>query len=518
MAAADKPHLPAVKLPKIKLDTTIAELFKRAKPQDAEKRLGLVLCGVNCGMDLSPDFPRNTKFLYQDSPFNTIPRQDLSNGNIELQKSLAMKYLSLIPQRDAFISGNAAVVLFNVDQTPEQMEHDRHEAEATISVLDSSQRPELIFCPGPAKIPVKEHHIDKIAYKLALDGLQEYPLTIDLETHWYLNSKAALALSGLPTPRAEVIEVAGFGPTADACCDICTTDRGELVFIPSKCTGSRGEWLREQTKLIIAAIERRSIPFVVKNQQTFGGAGTWVISTEKQKRDFLADFNGEDGVLRKLLSSVTKDNYHLKPGTFIISDLVKDPIGDYGLTFFVYDTGEATFLAVSEQMIDGNNAWIGSTINYTHQGKLYQKFEPLMKKTAAWLSKHGYYGPAGMDILETRTPGETDSHTGEQTAYHIVDLNVRTSGSLCLPLLRGHFTSRSMNCASSFSITVKGGRDEFIEKWKDGFESGQMCILSWYEDSDAQESIADVAVGAESEEQLQKQMKRVRDATEEVTF
>lgn len=333
MTAAARPHPTAVKLPIIKLDTTIAELFKSAKSQDAEKRLALVLCGVNCGLDLSPDFPRNTKFLYQDSPFNTIPRQDLSKGNIELQKSLAMKYLSLIPQRDAFISGNTAVVLFNMDQTPEQMEHDRHEAETTISVLDRSQRPELIFCPGPAKIPMREHHIDRIAYKLALDGLQKYPLTIDMETHWYLNSKAALALSGLPTPRAEVIEIAGFGPTADACCDICTTDKGELVFIPAKCTGTRGEWLEEQTKRIITAIERRSVPFVVKNQQTFGGAGTWVVSSEAQKKSLLEDFKGENGVLRKLLSSVTKDNYHLKPGTLIISDLVKDPIGDYGLTF-----------------------------------------------------------------------------------------------------------------------------------------------------------------------------------------
>ncbi|KAK0655187.1 hypothetical protein B0T16DRAFT_486816 [Cercophora newfieldiana] len=508
-----------IKLPTIKLDTTLAELYQRASPKNAHVRLGLVFCGVNSGLDLSPEFPRNTKYLYQDSPFNTIPRQELTTENVELQKSLAMKYLSLIPQRDAFISGRAPVILFNVDQTPEQIEHDRREAEATISVLDPSQRPELVFCPGPSSIPMKEYGIEKIAYKIVLDGLQNYPLTNDLETHWYLNSKAALALSGLPTPRSEIIEATGFGPEASACCKICTTDEGELVFIPAKCTGDRGIWLKAQTERVVKAIERRSVPFVLKNQQTFGGAGTWVVSTEQQKQDLLKDMSSEDGALWKLLSQVTESNHHLKPGSIIISDLVENPIGDYGLTFVVKDDGDAIFLAASEQMIDSDNAWIGSTINYSSQDRLHEKFGPLMKRTAKWVAGHGYYGPVGIDILETETPGQTDSHTGERTAYHIVDLNVRTSGSLSLPLLRGHFTSRGLSCASSFSVTVKGTRKDFIEKWRDEFEAGRMFILSWYEDPDAnKESIADVVVGAEDENALQRQMKRVRDTTEEVTF
>lgn len=507
-----------VKLPTIKLDTTLAELYRRASPKNANIRLGLVFCGVNSGLDLSPEFPRNTKYLYQDSPFNTVPRQELTTDNVDLQKSLAMKYLSLIPQRDAFISGKAPVILFNVDQTPEQIEHDRREAEATISVLDPTQRPELVFCPGPASIPMEEYGIDRIAYKIVADGLQNYPLTHDLDTHWFLNSKAALALSGLPTPRCEIIEATGFAPDASTCCQICTTDKGELVFIPAKCTGDRGVWLKEQTERVVKVIEQRSVPFVLKNQQTFGGAGTWVVSTEQQKQDLLKDMSSEDGALRKLLSQVTKSNQHLKPGSIIISDLVKNPIGDYGVTFIATESGEGIFLAASEQMIDGNNAWIGSTINYAHQDSLREKFGPLMERTAKLVAEHGYFGPVGIDILETKTPGQTDSHTGEQTAYHIVDLNVRTSGSLSLPLLSGHFSSRGLSCASSFSVTVKGTRKEFIEKWREEFEAGKMFILRWYEDLEANESIADVVVGAEDEKSLQKQMKKVRDTTEEVTF
>src|SRR4051812_46023294 len=56
-------------LPRIVLGTTITDLYKRAAPRHAAKRIGQVLCGVNSGMALSSDFPRNAKFIYQDSPF-----------------------------------------------------------------------------------------------------------------------------------------------------------------------------------------------------------------------------------------------------------------------------------------------------------------------------------------------------------------------------------------------------------------------------------------------------------------
>ena len=196
--------------------------------------------------------------------------------------------------------------------------------------------------------------------------------------------------------------------------------------------------------------------------------------------------------------------------------MVRNPIGDYGLTFFVTEGGGAIFLAVSEQMIDATKAWIGSTINYPHQPQLEEKFGPIMCEIAAWLGRYGYIGPAGADILET----ERKPQNGEprQTEFHIVDLNVRISGSICLPLLRGHFTRRGLQFGSSFSITVKETRDDFIQQWAKEFEEGRMCILSWYEDKANGASIADVAVGAEDEERLQEEMKRVREGTDEVTF
>ncbi|KAK2041765.1 hypothetical protein LZ31DRAFT_471851 [Colletotrichum somersetense] len=510
-------------LPTVTLDTTLADLYRRACPKHADKRIAQVLCGINSCAELSASVPRNAKYLYQDTPFNTVPPDESCSRSADKDEErqqrrlLAVKYLSLIPQRDAFISGDTPVVLFHIDETDEQKAHDRREAKRTISVLAAAQRPDLVFCAGPSAIPVKEEGIDVIAYKLVLDGLEDYNLIVPPDTHWFLNSKGALARSGLPTPRATIIEIDGLADEARLCCAPCAGDAGEFV-IPLACAGPRGRWFEAQRDRILAALVSSPLPFVLKNQQTFGGAGTYVVRTEEERGKLVADLRG--GVLRRLLSSVTEANAHLRPAALILSDLVEDPVGDYGLTFFVTDAdgGDPIFLAASEQLTDDANAWIGSTINYARQDELKRKFGPLVKKIAAWLRSHNYVGPAGADQTNGHTNGDHAEPEEDLSHFHIVDLNIRTSGSLCLPLLRRHFTSRGLMSGSSFSISCRQGRNAFIASFRDDFAAGRMCIVSWYEDPATGVSLADVAVGAEDERGLRRAMQRVRDATEEVTF
>ncbi|KAM0272196.1 hypothetical protein ACHAQH_008819 [Verticillium albo-atrum] len=523
-ASPSKGHAPAKPLlPTVTLDTTLTDLYRKASPFTPPRRIAQVLCGVNSAHPLSANFPRNTKYLYQDSPFNTTPANGPSSPaeKAALARDLAMKYLSLIPQRDAFISGPAPVVLFHIDHDdPEQVEHDRAEAEATISVLDPAQKPELVFCAGPGDIPVKEKGIDVIAYKLMVDGLEGYDLIVEPDVHWFVNSKDALAKSGLPTPKCEVIELEGHGGEQRGCCDVCVGGDGESeeFVIPAACEGARGKWFSGESERVLRKITERKLPFVLKNQQTFGGAGTYVVRTEEERERVVDDLR--EGVLRKLLSSVTQDNVHMRPGALILSDLVDEPIGDYGVTFFVTEEGsEPIFLAASEQMMGEGNAWIGSTINYQRQEQLKKKFGKLVKEVATWLRSHKYVGPAGADVLETASASVMDEGVDDDLSrYHIVDLNVRTSGSLALPLMKTHFTSRGLENASSFSISTKHSREDFIELFREDFEAGKMCILSWYQDRDSGTSLADVAVGAKTPEGLKKDTQRVRDATDEVTF
>ena len=56
--------------------------------------------------------------------------------------------------------------------------------------------------------------------------------------------------------------------------------------------------------------------------------------------------------LPNLLSQVTSFNAHLKPETLISSEMITDPVGDWGLTFFVTRAGECIFLAVTQQVVD----------------------------------------------------------------------------------------------------------------------------------------------------------------------
>ncbi|KFA46857.1 hypothetical protein S40293_10954 [Stachybotrys chartarum IBT 40293] len=500
-----------VNLPEIQLETTLANLYRQASSRHGRKRIAQVLSCVNAGIALTPDVPRNTKYLYQDGCFNsTIEKDETANTKANRQRQLAIKYLSLIAQRDAFVSGDTHAIFFYIGDFPEQIAHDKSQAEETLAVLPASQRPKLLFCSGPDSIPLENEGIDFLAHKIMLDGLEKYPLLNAPETHWTINSKLALAKSGLPTPRCEYIELDGYIAEAAECCAACQKDP-EAFPIVATCNGNRGKWIEKQSALIHKKLAERELPFVLKNQQTFGGAGTYIIRTEDERRRITEEL--QSGILRKLLSAVTKDNVHLEPGTLILSDMVKDPIGDYGLTFFVNDDGrDPTFLAASEQITNGEGAWMGSTINYSRQLELKKKFEPLVKKIARWIQGHGYIGPAGADILETAASSD------DKDNFHIVDLNIRTSGSLCLPLLRGHFTSRGLPCASSSSVSTRMNRKNFIALFSKEFSSGQMCILSWYEDTESGMSVADVAIGAVDEQGLEEAMKRMAQVTEQITF
>ena len=358
---------------------------------------------------------------------------------------------------------------------------------------------------------MEDQCIDRLSSKLILDGIAGMvgeKMLVNPDTLWYLNSKEALAKSGLPTPKADIVEVQGHCPSASGCCDTCEAkaNEGDIV-VPDNCTGPRKRWVGEQSLRVTSAIESQSLPFVFKNQQTFGGAGTYIITKERDRNKLLEQLlQGE--ILVRMLSHVTSENQHLRPGTVLLTEMIEDAVADNGITFFVGESGPAIFLAASEQMIDPDGAsWTGSTISYAHQGSLRDKFCALVCRIGHWLHEHDYVGPAGVDILESKN--------GD---LQIVDLNVRTSGSLCLPLMRNHFTSRGFHFAVSMSITAEESRQAFCKQWQAEIESGQICILAWYEDDNHGKSFGDIVICAEDEARLQKVLDEVRKATDQVTF
>ena len=498
-------------IPSVTLDTTLADLYRNGGESGSTDRVALVLSAANSEIDLSAHIPRNRKYLYQDSTFSTTPKMLPSRDYEELQRHAAVKYLSLVPQHDAFASGKMPVILFKLDNLEAEKDLSLKEATATVSVLSPVQRPRLLFFDSPAQISLKENGIDILAVKMELDDLERFPVTLNLETHYFLNSKAALWTSGLPTPKCDLIRLKGVSPDARSCCSACSANTDSLS-IPPDCSGHRRTWLLSQISKMISQISARSLPFVFKNQHTFGGGGTFVISGEDDREKLIHDLSTR--LLPKLVSQVTALNAHLEPATLLLSEQVIDPVGDYGLTFFVTKSGECIFLAVTEQTVDSNKAWIGSKISYSKQDTLRHKFNTIMHAIGAWLHHHGYYGPIGADILETAS--QSNQEPGELL---ITDLNVRTSGSLSLGLLKGHFSERRyLHEASSFSVNVKMSRENFITKLSKQFKEGRVIIVSWYADTKSKVSYANVIMGAEDRAGLEKEIKYVKHFATEIHF
>lgn len=138
-----------------------------------------------------------------------------------------------------------------------------------------------------------------------------------------------------------------------------------------------------------------------------------------------------------------------------------------------------------------------------------------MQEIGTWLHKYGHYRHCGAFTLKV-SPSNHKAN-GSMTLY--MDLDVRTSGSLVLGLLRGHFSERRcLHEASSFSVTVKMNRESFVKNFEGQFEEGSIVIVSWYEDTDPAISYGDVVIGARDKQGLEKQVAKVKELASEIHF
>lgn len=131
-------------LPTVTLDVTLSDLYKHAGLGYAGHHIAHIFCGVTSALDLTPDFPRNYRYVYQDSSFGEAEK----DVDETYRRSLAIKFLSLVTQRDAFITGQAPVVFFHTSSEQEQRQHDVDQVSRTLSVLEPSQRCKPVFCAG----------------------------------------------------------------------------------------------------------------------------------------------------------------------------------------------------------------------------------------------------------------------------------------------------------------------------------------------------------------------------------
>lgn len=186
-----------LRAPQITLDTTLEQIYAQDGPEERKARMAVIFGFASSEVALSSNIGKSIKFLYMDRTFTATPSCFSSQDREAIQRDAAIKHLSLTPQRDAFAAGNMPVIIFNLDSSGKLAAHSKEEAQKTISNLNILQRPMIQFCDGPKQISM-ENGIDIMLTKMDVDGLERLPLAIDLDTHYFLNTKAALCTSGLP--------------------------------------------------------------------------------------------------------------------------------------------------------------------------------------------------------------------------------------------------------------------------------------------------------------------------------
>ena len=116
-------------LPQVTLDTTLGDLYARGSGKPGESRIAMVLSAANSEIAPTSRLARNTKYLYQDSTFSTKTKVTSLEQDKDIQRSVAVNYLLLVPQHDAFAAGKMPVVLSNVDNSEGNTVRSEQEAE-----------------------------------------------------------------------------------------------------------------------------------------------------------------------------------------------------------------------------------------------------------------------------------------------------------------------------------------------------------------------------------------------------
>jgi hypothetical protein len=425
----------AIGIPLVEADRTLYDLYSLDGGDPNEVAHVIALCPPNGSV--SSSLPESLKYTFQsplppklDNEF--IARICLGNG----------------AQNHAFAAGPIQLYLFDIDPpktdlrngTTENPPTAHTDAKRTFDSLIPTQRPNISFIPSPAGF--KPNPAVRISPYPPLDFLDEHLTVVNQDAHYGLMSKRDLALSGLPTPRTQVVE--------------STLSLADVL---------NGDVIEAEAKRIVQVLRDRPTPFVVKFPQSLAGQGVFIIRSETKKAERTDLFEKE---VTRMLRRLTPENEHLRPVSLLIQDYVEGPTKNQSM--FVTKSGRVEFICTAEQFLDDDGLYRASILDYERQERYKKEYSEIIDKAASYCHSRGYWGPLGCDVM-------TDSTGGQ----HIVDLNVRLTGDYFMGLLKGHFYER-LGFGYSYLINafaVLGNRDAFEEMFGKELVGGRIVIVGW---------------------------------------
>ncbi|KAH7096207.1 hypothetical protein BKA62DRAFT_38740 [Auriculariales sp. MPI-PUGE-AT-0066] len=484
-----------VQEPSVTLDTTYAELYAGGEP--ANKCPVPLYLMPNSEVDLSQRIRRAKKYIYHDTSINS----EATEAELERYRDVARaKYLGFVSQHLAFVAGAMPVYqFFHPGTTEGNIPH----TERVLSILAPHQQPRVRYVAGPLDVVMGPDEI--LAVGMPTDDLEHLPHLIDPETHYELLSKRGLALSGLRTPRATLLDLDmtherwRFHSRPNA---LGVSDEVEAIgrMTRKRLVASDIADLPAGHTDLATYIREHPLPFVIKLQQSVSGHGTWLVTTEEQREQVAHDI---PRISTHFIAKIEEYGAKLRSCSLIITEYIPDVVIAPVIIMFVQHGGNPVFLGCTDQnIVDGR--WSGSSIDYRKQSALAKRLEGTINSIAEFLWSRGYYGPAGADILEDQ----------EGTQW-IVDLNVRTSGSVILTLLQGHFyKQRGLPLARLLpSLHPKVDRDALTQLLRNDVEAGTVLIVGWLEnDLGRADRFANIVVAAEDHDALDQLTTRVKNA------
>ena len=448
------------------LDTTLQELYSSEQPDD--QNIFLVYA-VPTAVQMTSALPLSRKFAYQ-SPLATATESD----------ELARLFLQVVPQLFGFIAGKMPLILYDLEKDEDAVLGDsyfypferahQNDALRVLEQLSPSQQPELIFVAKPDDIILPPGA--KIAVVNPMDCMLHLPHLVDPDAHYEVLSKRSLALSGLPTPKSEVLDT-----------DMQPYQTHDEVLVNS------------ETARMMSPIFDRQVPFVIKMPQALSGQGTFLVRTELDRQVALKALEME---IKRMLRQINHSNVHMRPCSLVLQELIAGEA--VALSLFVTKTGKAIFTSCCPQIVDHTGHWGGGFISYKQQTHLEKLYAGTINALANYMHRKGYHGPIGADVM-------TDEH-GRQL---IIDLNVRVTGSHPLGFLKTHFSvNRNLHEAVLFfPLYLNCTRNTFDEVFKQELRDGSLIINAWCHDRHAKSSITAITLAAEDSGRLRDFIERL---------
>lgn len=171
----------------------------------------------------------------------------------------------------------------------------------------------------------------------------------------------------------------------------------------------------------------------------------------------------------------------------VINQRLTDIIGDYGVQFYLGRDGSITWIGFTKQIFDENNRWAGGSFCVDLQDKLYDDFIKLAQPVAHYLHEHGYFGVAGIDILQNT-----------KNEFFLVDLNPRLTGATPFLIVSRLLINQGYKAGLyAASIDLSGTLEDIIDRIEKS-QKTKMVILSAYQDPKSEKTKCHISINAQT--------------------